>query len=41
MARDFQQFMGQTPARAYAMQATSPEGLLGVLREFHISYPDP
>ena len=41
MARDFQQFMGQTPARVYAMQGTSPERLLGVPFEFHISYPDP
>jgi AraC-like DNA-binding protein len=41
MARDFQHFMGQTPARAYAMQSTSPERLLGMTHEFHISHPDP
>jgi AraC-like DNA-binding protein len=41
MARDFQQFMGETPARVHAMQGASPERLLGVPHEFNISYPDP
>ncbi|HWU55773.1 MAG TPA: helix-turn-helix domain-containing protein, partial [Rhizomicrobium sp.] len=40
MARDFERFTGQTPARAIAMQSTAPEGLLGMPHEFDVSYPD-